>query len=265
MATSFFAARIPDSFHHLGQKEWRERERYPDAESYCPPGAVTKRRPSGAERRFVAEAPVKRSNDIRVRSRARRIVACRGVGRGGRLARAVQSCRSMSRFSLFLLPALAVGCLQPADGYVMVDERFEDCVECRWSVDGRIEQVTTVHPAEHGLHFLETTAMSLPINITIQDELSDGHWLEYSTNCGGAPEIWTAPGVGGWQVLARIPMVADAAPGAFDRVYGNLPPIGRDLYETITMTSLTLIVESPSGPCAIDNLRLVQPEPEEGW
>ncbi len=186
-----------------------------------------------------------------------------GLWGAERLARPVQSCRVMSRMSLVLLAAMAGGCLESGDGIVMVDERFEDCVECRWTIDGSVAQVTTIHPGEHGLRFLTTTSMAMPVSVTIWDELSDGHWLEYSTDCGGGPEVWNEPdGAGGWHVFARIPMVAEGAPGPFERAYANLPPISAGEYTAATISGLTVFVDDPQGPCAIDNLRLIQPEPE---
>lgn len=171
----------------------------------------------------------------------------------------------MSRMSLLLLPALAGGCLPTADGIVVVDERFEDCVECRWTIDGSVEQVASFHPGEHALRFVTPTTMTLPVTINIWDDLSDGHWLEYSSNCDGAPELWVAPDSAGWHVFVVIPMVADGEPGGFERSYANLPPIPRPDFTAATISAVTVTVDDPQGPCAIDNLRIVQPAPESGY
>ncbi len=177
----------------------------------------------------------------------------------------------MRRVLLALAAALGAGACLPDDSpQVVYDERFEDCVECRWSLlRGRYTTVETVHPAEHGLQFLEATTIATPLAITISDEFNDGHWIEYSTDCGGAPTvIVSSADVDAWNVEVVVPTGADGTPGEFERVYANLPPLldpDPYDYDGPRLTSLILHAEPWAGPCVIDNLRVMLAAPDYGY
>jgi hypothetical protein len=171
--------------------------------------------------------------------------------------------------SLLPLAGLALlgGCPPPAENIIILDERFEEPIGARWSVSGVVEEVETYHPAEHGAQFASATTMSIPIALTIYDELSDGNWLEYSSSCGGTPEVWRqyiAPQQ--YELHVALPDEADATPAEFERVHANLPPLPGTLGGDPASAYNRLVIEVyRGGPCIIDNLRVVQPEPESGW
>lgn len=166
--------------------------------------------------------------------------------------------------------AVVAGCWPDGEPRPVFDERFEDCVECRWTVAyGGFEVVQTIHPAEHGLRFVAATEMSAALAVTIYDQFSDGMWLEYSTSCGGTPEISAAPGVSGWEVRVRLPTAGDGSPGEFQRVHANLPPIGQQdewgTYPDVTLSRLIVSADPYEGGCVFDNLRLMVAEPDYGY
>jgi hypothetical protein len=156
------------------------------------------------------------------------------------------------------LLVLVTGCFDVPDDRLVFDERFEAPLADRWTIDGAVELAATVHPAEHGLRFVAPTVLSTPVSIWTHDGYSDGHWLEYSSSCRGAPELWLE-----WlgddlaHLWVRLPT---QTPGeTFDRVYANLPPRPWQ-----TGLSAVRLVGEP-GPCVFDNLRIWEPVPDYGY
>jgi len=170
----------------------------------------------------------------------------------------------MRRLALLALAMGTAGCLEPPPGITLLDERFEDGMDL-WTVTGPVEIVTTYHPGEHGLRFLGAAELTRAIGLTIYDEYQDGNWIEYTTSCGGVPQVTIAQELDlTWRVVLLVPTADDGTPEEFERVYASLPPIPRAESTPATVSALTVIGDG-GGPCVIDNLRLVQPEPESGW
>lgn len=167
----------------------------------------------------------------------------------------------MLRLLPLLLVAPALGaCFEETDTVVVFDERFEDPALAAWTGSAPIERVTTIHPGEHGLRLLGRGTVTAPLAVTIYDELSDGHWVEYSTDCPAAPAIGVRlAGTGGWEVIVELPTAGQ--PAAFERVFANLPPLPPDA----SLTALSLEVRDFRGACTIDNLRVAYSAPEYGW
>ena len=163
---------------------------------------------------------------------------------------------------LVIAPLLLAGCPPPDSDLVVVDERFEDPLSQRWIVNGTVDQVETYHPAEHGAVFLTETTMSIETSLNIYSEYQDGTWIEYSTSCGGSPELWNEQvGPTEFHLHLVIPQAVDGTPDEFMRVHANtpaLPPLDPTGYGwDVTQ----LVVHSyDGGSCIIDNLRWVQPE-----
>lgn len=190
--------------------------------------------------------------------------------------------------SLPLASALAVAALAPSAGcipedldIVVFDERFEGQpggqpggppdrqLDGRWALwYGAYTLAPTVHPAEHALVFERATALAAPMAYTVSDEYSDGAWVEYTSDCHGAPAVslsWA--GVDAWAVEVTLPTAA-AGGGAFQRVYANLPPIPDatpDDWSGPVLAQLVLRADPWAGPCAIDNLRVMVSAPDDGW
>lgn len=161
---------------------------------------------------------------------------------------------------LLLAAPLAGACVEDTDAVIVFDERFEDPALAAWTGAAPVERVTTIHPGEHGLRFLGAGAITAPLAVTIYDELQDGQWVEYATDCPAPPAI----GVrlldgGGWEVIVELPTAGQ--PAAFERVFANLPP----LPPRATLTALTLEVRDFRGACTIDNLRVAYSAPEYNW
>jgi hypothetical protein len=172
---------------------------------------------------------------------------------------------------LAALCLLSAGCPASTLGYPLLDERFEDEAAFRsaWVIAGDVTLVTTNHPAEHGLEVRSASTLTHALAVTIYDEYSDGDWLEYSTSCGGAPEVWTEqqPDLS-FHVIANIPAVWDGDP-EFERIYAGLPPLPIPDWNNggtaVTISGLTLIFDEPVGTCVLDNLRFYQPNTISGY
>jgi hypothetical protein len=167
---------------------------------------------------------------------------------------------------LACLLLLSAGCLDPVEDTLVVDERFEAPVGERWTVTGTVAQPATIHPAEHGLQFVEAATLSTGLAIAIHDDFDDGHWLEYSSSCTSAAELWAQQvSDTAWEVWVDLAMSDDGTPDEFERVHANLPPLPRvDDWNTPT-TIGALHLTSEGGPCVIDNLRVFLPAPELGY
>jgi hypothetical protein len=172
--------------------------------------------------------------------------------------------------SLLLLAGLAVlgGCPPPAEDIIIVDERFEEPIAARWTVSGSVQAVETYHPGEHGAQFASATTMSTPMVLAIYDELSDGNWLEYSSSCGGAPELWLVElEIEHYELHIALPHEPDDTAAEFERIHANLPPVPLPNDSSTTSPSIDRLVLEvyQGGPCILDNLLIVRPEPEYGW
>src|SRR5262245_51403918 len=99
---------------------------------------------------------------------------------------------------------------------LLLDERFEDGL-ANWTVSGSVTTVATIHPAEHGLQVLAPTTMTRAFTYQIWGEFQDGLWLEYSTDCGGSPEVWVEqqPDLT-YHVVASLPTESAGESGEFD-------------------------------------------------
>jgi hypothetical protein len=169
----------------------------------------------------------------------------------------------MRRRACLLALALA-GCLQPLEQIILVDERFEDGT-ASWTISGAVELVPTYHPGEHGLRFLGPARMERGISVVIYGEFQDGNWIEYTTSCGGVPGARVAPRLDGtWEVVLELPTAGDGTPDEFERVFVSVPPVPWSEWGSATLSLFTVVADG-GGPCVIDNLRLVQPEPDSGW
>lgn len=168
-----------------------------------------------------------------------------------------------ARLSLVLL----AGCLEPEDDVLYLDERFEAVPGApRWTVTGAVELVTTWHPAEHGLRFVTATEMVASLGITVYDEYSDGHWIEYSTNCGDAPGVRNEAQLDGtWRVVLELPVDGGADLATFERVHVTIPPLPAGDGWTPTTISSLLVRAVAGGPCVLDNLRVYQPDNPVVW
>lgn len=154
------------------------------------------------------------------------------------------------------------GCLQPLEQIILVDERFEDGLDA-WTVTGEVEIVPTYHPGEHGLRFVEWAELDRAISHYIYDQFQDGNWIEYTTSCGGTPDLWLEPLPDGTQrVVVAIPTASDGTPEEFERVFVSVAPLPRSDAGPTILGVLTVVADA--GPCVIDNLRLVMPQPDNG-
>jgi hypothetical protein len=176
----------------------------------------------------------------------------------GALARSLQWARAM-RIAAFLVLLLA-GCLEPREGIILVDERFEDPLD-EWVLSGDAEITTTYHPGEHALRFDGPTTRQRGINVALWDEFQDGNWIEYTSDCDEAPTVRVAqrPDLT-WEITLELPTAFDRE--GWERIYTTVPPIVREQY---TYSQYSLFTVVADGGCFIDNLRLVQPEPDSGW
>jgi hypothetical protein len=155
---------------------------------------------------------------------------------------------------LALLGLLFAGCPLPgSEPRVIIDERFEDDLAARWTITGAYHLAATIHPAEHGLFADGPLALRAALGIVVYDQWSDGEWLEYSTDCPGAPELWNeGQPDGSALVVALLPM--SGTPTAWRRVHASIAPVTAEQ----TLSALELRVDVV-GACAIDNLRFEAP------
>jgi hypothetical protein len=174
----------------------------------------------------------------------------------------------MRRFALLFL--VCAGCPPASDDIPIFDERFEDetALRASWIIDGTVERVATIHPGEHGLRTPGPVTMTRPIEFVVWSTFWDGEWLEYSTNCPGAPEVWLE------EIEPRIFLVIASLPEeeppqqSYERIYASIPPlpVGDEWEGTpVTLRSVTLRFETDAADCVIDNLRFYQPSTESGY
>lgn len=165
--------------------------------------------------------------------------------------------------SAALLVLVLAGCLEPREVIILMDERFEDGL-ASWTVTGDAEIVPTIHPGEHALFFYQPTRMERPISVVVWDEFQDGNWIEYTSNCGETPAVRLDRRADlSWQIILELPLLYDEEPDQHERVFVSVPPIQREEYSSASYSLLTVI--APSGGCYVDNLRLMQPQPDSGF
>lgn len=184
----------------------------------------------------------------------------------------VQSVTTVPRPALPLLLSLAAsaGCLDSEDDQVQFAEDFERCGGgCDWVSDGDVTIVTTNHPGEHAARLGAGAAMRHALNIdreltdpdAYESSMSDGNWIEYSTDCDGRPGLALEPfgpdvqvrlvlaGAPAIELTRRKLMFPALPPGA-------IPPDDPDDYRGPIVRFRSLAVEADA-PCRIDNLRVM--------
>lgn len=159
-----------------------------------------------------------------------------------------------------LLALVLAGCIDGREVIILMDERFEDPLD-EWVITGDTEIVTTYHPGEHALRFLGPSVLQRGIDVPVYGEYQDGNWLEYTSDCDEAPTVRLQRRLDlSWEIVLELPTPFDSE--GWERVFTTVPPIATDPYQSSWYSQLTVVAD---GGCFIDNLRLMQPLPDDGW
>jgi len=180
--------------------------------------------------------------------------------------------------SALLAAALGVGCFSQTDRIIELDEDFEDCGLCRWSVTGDVGVISTIHPGEHAARLGSYAKLEQQIDVArgngydpgdgVQGNLQDGPWVEYSTDCDVGADLSVTHEAAGWAIKV-LPGVRTAdADGSLRRVYLTLPRLDQpDPYGSSPppdpFTRFTIATESSI--CTVDKVRLEIAAPEYGY
>lgn len=162
-----------------------------------------------------------------------------------------------------LLVTFAAGCLTPLDDdRIQWHEDFEACDGlCAWSTDGDVRHVSTYHPGEHAMSLAPHTKASHALAILRAaggddddpydpGNLTDGNWLEFSTDCvgPGALVLLRADGTGTRHELDVL--LDDRDVGPFTRHRLSFPPLPPDV--AVEFTAIHLRTRTLA--CLVDNL-----------
>ena len=174
--------------------------------------------------------------------------------------------------SLFAAACLDV---EPPPGLTLFQDTFEGCsAPCGWKVTrGDTSLVTTFHPSQHAMVLAPGTAIERDANIVrdpwIEDgsNIHDGHWVEYTSTCPGAPRVTLALATTGKAIELTVELPPGAPGDDFELTRSNLPPFrdppGPDPKTTPTLPIGVLRVTTEPG-CTLDNLRVAVAKPEYG-
>ena len=161
-----------------------------------------------------------------------------------------------------LLTLVLAGCIDEREVIILMDERFEEPLDA-WTITGYAEVAPTIHPGEHALFFYEPVQMDRTISVSLYGEYQDGNWIEYTSNCGDPPTVTVERRADlSWRIVLQLPRIwgEEIEP---ERIFVNVPPVQSDPYVTEYYSQFSVV--TTWGGCWIDNLRLMQPQPDDGW
>ena len=184
----------------------------------------------------------------------------------------------MLRVTCALAAVLGAACFTRADSIIKLDEDFEDCGLCHWSVTGDVGVVSTIHPGEHAARLGPGAKLEQAVSIPrgdgydpgdgVQGNLDDGPWVEYSTDCDVGAGLTVTHEADGWAIRLLPGVRSGTEDGSLRRVYltlprldpsdalGNGPP--PDPFTRFTIATTV-------APCTVDKLRLEIAAPEYAY